>query len=132
MPVPFCKVLFRDKTSKAPVEQFLALNPQKSCSGEIHLFDNSPAGKGKVADRREVVEISIPVSGFLQIKPGLSERLVLHLKLDLVHFEFVYNLLMSLPFPLMLCTESPGESLLPVSVGLPSFASLSFSSRKPL
>ena len=78
-----------DEEPEPPPHQPGALQFEQARPGEIRLADIAFPAEGKVADRREVIELGVALQSRLQFRPRPLELLVLHLQLDLVHLQLV-------------------------------------------
>jgi hypothetical protein len=82
-------VRFVQKVGKEAFQELAAFHPQHGGGSEVGLHDLALGVQGQEAHRCEVEEVGVSAAGFLQQDLGLPDFLVLHLKLDLVHPEFV-------------------------------------------
>ncbi len=74
--------LLNDERGEAPAKQPKALHPQDGGSAEIHGGDHPGRVEGEVAERREIVEVGVPLQSFLGLDPAPDEFCVLHFQFD--------------------------------------------------
>ena len=88
------RVLFlgRDEAGEFCLDQIAPLNPEHGAQREIRRHDGVVIGQRQISNRSEVVEVTEFVAGMRQICLGASQFFVLHLQLDLMHFELVKRL----------------------------------------
>ena len=66
-----------------------ALDAEQARPGQVRLADRPVATEREVADRREVVEVRVPLEQALDLAARALKLLVLELELDLVNLELV-------------------------------------------
>ena len=82
-----------NEQSEAAVHQSGALHADQARAGEVGLRNRSIAVEGEVAHGGEVVEVGVAFQRGFHLRPRKAQLLVLHLQFDLVHLQFVDELL---------------------------------------
>ena len=86
-------IFFEDELADWLLVQFDPFSAQQSSSGEVSLQDQPLLSDGKIAHRRHVVEVEIALPLDIQLHLGTVQLIVLHLQFDLMHPQFVDDLL---------------------------------------
>ena len=78
-----------NERGKTPFLEIAAFSPQQLCAGKVELGDQAVGREREVADRREVVQFGVAGQRRFEFGTGLTQLLVLHFQLDLMHLQFV-------------------------------------------
>jgi hypothetical protein len=82
-----------DKEAEAPADQLRPFPAQQASGGQIDIANDPVCIEGRVTDRGKIVQVSVFLQCRLHLGPGVAQILILHLQLDMVHLQFVQQLL---------------------------------------
>ena len=82
-------VALRHQQAETRADQVAARHAQELGPGEVQLADGAVLGEGEIARRRKIIKFRELVQGQRGFRRRRAQFLILHLQLDLVHFQLL-------------------------------------------